>query len=136
MVLEYTVGSCRWLFDRGFYNGYFEENWNEKGSTTMMAKFNNVINSTRPVLVDFYADWCGPCKQMPAILKQVKDELKEQVRIIKVDVDRNPLIATKYQIRSIPTLMLFKEGELIWTGMGVRSANEIKRLVKQQIASS
>jgi thioredoxin 1 len=102
----------------------------------MMAKFNNVINSTRPVLVDFYADWCGPCKQMPAILKQVKDELKEQVRIIKVDVDRNPLIATKYQIRSIPTLMLFKEGELIWTGMGVRSANEIKRLVKQQIASS
>ncbi|WP_346864148.1 thioredoxin [uncultured Draconibacterium sp.] len=102
----------------------------------MMAKFNNVINSTRPVLVDFYADWCGPCKQMPAILKQVKDELKEQVRIIKVDVDRNPLIATKYQIRSIPTLMLFKEGELIWTGMGVRSANEIKRLVKQQIAST
>ncbi|WP_346854451.1 thioredoxin [uncultured Draconibacterium sp.] len=102
----------------------------------MMAKFNNVINSSRPVLVDFYADWCGPCKQMPAILKQVKDELKEQVRIIKVDVDRNPLIATKYQIRSIPTLMLFKEGELIWTGMGVRSANEIKRLVKQQIAST
>lgn len=102
----------------------------------MMAKFNNVINSTRPVLVDFYADWCGPCKQMPAILKQVKDELKEQVRIIKVDVDRNPQIATKYQIRSIPTLMLFKEGELIWTGMGVRSANEIKKLVKQQIASS
>jgi len=98
-----------------------------------MAKFQSIINSTRPVLVDFYADWCGPCKQMPPILKQVKDELKEQVRIIKVDVDRNPQIATKYQIRSIPTIMLFKDGEVKWTGMGVRSANEIKKLVLKQI---
>ena len=99
----------------------------------MIAKFNSVINSSRPVLVDFYAEWCGPCKQMPAILKQVKDELREQVRIIKVDVDKNPNIATKYQIRSIPTLMLFKDGEAKWTGMGVRTANEIKELVKKHI---
>ncbi|MCY1722866.1 thioredoxin [Prolixibacteraceae bacterium Z1-6] len=99
----------------------------------MIAKFNNVINSNRPVLVDFYADWCGPCKQMPPILKQVKDELKEKVRIIKVDVDKNPNIATKYRIRSIPTLMLFKDGELKWTGMGVQSVNEIKKLVNQVI---
>lgn len=99
----------------------------------MIAKFNNIINSSKPVLVDFYADWCGPCKQMPPILKQVKDELREHVRIIKVNVDKNPGIATKYQIRSIPTLMLFKDGEAKWTGMGVRSANEIKVLVQQQI---
>lgn len=99
----------------------------------MIAKFKNIINSSKPVLVDFYADWCGPCKQMPPILKQVKDELREHVRIIKVDVDRNPNIATKYQIRSIPTLMLFKDGEAKWTGMGVRSANEIKALVQQQL---
>ncbi len=99
----------------------------------MIGKFNNIINSNKPVLVDFYADWCGPCKQMPAILKQVKDELKEHVRIIKVDVDRNPQIATQYQIRSIPTLMIFKDGEAKWTGMGVRSAQELKALVKQQI---
>uniref|UniRef100_UPI0032176D7E thioredoxin n=1 Tax=uncultured Draconibacterium sp. TaxID=1573823 RepID=UPI0032176D7E len=101
----------------------------------MIAKFNSIINSSRPVLVDFYADWCGPCKQMPAILKQVKDELKEKVRIIKVDVDRNPQIATKYQIRSIPTLILFKDGEVKWTGLGVRSANEIEKLVLQNIDS-
>ncbi len=98
-----------------------------------MAKFKNVISSSRPVLVDFYADWCGPCKQMPPILKQVKEELREQVRIIKVDVDKNPNIATQYQIRSIPTLMIFKNGEAKWTGMGVRSAKEIMMLVQQQI---
>lgn len=102
----------------------------------MIAKFKSIINSSRPVLVDFYADWCGPCKQMPAILKQVKDEMKEQVRIIKVDVDRNPNIATKYKIRSIPTLMIFKDGEAKWTGMGVRSASEISGLVQQQIDNS
>lgn len=96
----------------------------------MIAKFNSVIKCNRPVLVDFYADWCGPCKEMPAILKQVKMELKENIKIIKVDVDRNPNIASKYQIRSIPTLMLFKEGELKWSGMGVRSASEIKSIVE------
>lgn len=102
----------------------------------MIAKFKNVINSSRPVLVDFYADWCGPCKQMPPILKQVKEELREQVRIIKVDVDKNPQIATKYQIRSIPTLMIFKDGEAKWSGMGVRSASEITSLVQEQIDNS
>lgn len=99
----------------------------------MIGKFNSIINSKKPVLVDFYADWCGPCKQMPPILKQVKDELKEQVRIIKVDVDKNPNIATKYQIRSIPTIMLFKNGEMKWSGMGVRPAMELKNIVQQHI---
>jgi len=99
----------------------------------MLGKFKNIINSNRPVLVDFYADWCQPCKQMPGILKQVKDEMKDQVRIIKVDVDRNPHIASKYQIRSIPTVMLFKNGEAKWTGLGVRSVNEIKMMVQAQL---
>nr|WP_321357261.1 thioredoxin [uncultured Draconibacterium sp.] len=99
----------------------------------MIAKFKNIINCKRPVLVDFYADWCGPCKQMPAILKQVKAELKENIKIIKVDVDRNPNIASKYQIRSIPTLMLFKDGELKWSGMGVRPAREVKSIVEQYL---
>lgn len=99
----------------------------------MIGKFKNIINSNKPVLVDFYADWCIPCKQMPPILKQVKDELKEQVRIIKVDVDRNPQIASQFQIRSIPTLMLFKNGEAKWTGLGVRPVNEIKMMVQAQI---
>ena len=101
----------------------------------MQAKFENIINSKRPVLVDFYADWCGPCKQMPPILKKVKEELKEGVRIIKVNVDKNPLIASKYKIRNIPTVMVFKKGQALWTGAGVRQANEIKEIVKQHINS-
>lgn len=99
----------------------------------MIAKFKSIINSSRPVLVDFYADWCGPCKQMPPILKQVKEELKDKVRIIKVDVDKNPNIATQYQIRSIPTLMIFKEGEMKWSGMGVHTVEQIKSLVQQHV---
>lgn len=85
------------------------------------------------MLVDFYAEWCGPCKQVPPILKQVKDDLRDQVRIIKVDVDRNPQIASQFQIRSIPTLMLFKNGETKWTGMGVRSVSEIKTVVQSAL---
>jgi thioredoxin 1 len=70
---------------------------------------------------------------MPSILREVKEELRDQVRIIKVDVDRNPNIATQYQIRSIPTVMLFKNGEAKWTGMGVRTAAEIKLMVQQEL---
>ena len=102
----------------------------------MSAKFNTVINSKKPVLVDFYADWCAPCKQVTPILKVVKDALKEDVRIIKVDVDKNPTIATKYQIRNIPTLIIFKEGELKWKAAGVRSANEIQIALQQHIDAS
>ncbi len=99
----------------------------------MNAKFQNIISSNRPVLVDFYADWCGPCKLMPPILKEVKDELKDNVRIIKVNVDKNPFIATLYQVRSIPTLILFKNGTPQWTGVGVKNAGEIKSVIRQQL---
>lgn len=99
----------------------------------MNAKFQNIINSKRPVLVDFYADWCGPCKRVPAILKEVKEDLKESVRIIKVNVDKNPFIATQYQIRSVPTLIVFKNGSPHWTGVGVREASEIKEILRQCI---
>ena len=99
----------------------------------MIAKFQNIINSKQPVLVDFYADWCGPCKQMPPILKDVKNDLKEHVRIIKVNVDKNPFIATKYQIRSIPTVMIFKNGKDIWKGLGVRPAQELKSVLREHI---
>ncbi|MEN8115363.1 MAG: thioredoxin [Bacteroidota bacterium] len=99
----------------------------------MIGKFQKIVNSNRPVLVDFYADWCAPCKQIPPILKQLKEELKEQIRIIKVDVDKNQNIAAKYQIRSIPTIMLFKNGEPKWTGTGVHSASELKIIVQQHI---
>lgn len=99
----------------------------------MSTKFDSIINSNKPVLVDFYADWCSPCKQIPVILKEVKDTLKESVRIIKVNVDKNPIIATKYQIRSLPTIIVFKNGEAKWTALGIRTAEEIKEAVLNQI---
>ena len=83
------------------------------------------------MLVDFYADWCGPCKEMPAILKQVKEDLKEGVRIVKVNVDKNPFIATQYKIKSIPTLIVFKNGTPHWTGVGVQNASEIKKVLRE-----
>lgn len=99
----------------------------------MNGRFQSIINSDKPVLVDFYADWCGPCKQMPPILKDVKSELKENVRIIKVNVDKNPVIASRYQIRSIPTVIIFKNGEPLWTGVGLHPASELKSVLRLHI---
>jgi thioredoxin 1 len=99
----------------------------------MNERFSNIINSDKPVVVDFYAEWCGPCKLMPNILKEVKSELKDNVRILKVDVDKNPILATKYQIRSVPTVIVFKNGEPQWTGVGLRPAHEIKSVLRLHI---
>ena len=94
-----------------------------------MAKFNDIINNDKPVIIDFYADWCQPCKMVSPILKQVKDELGDGVKIIKINVDKNPTISAKYGIRSIPTLMLFKNGQLKFNRAGVIPEEEIKKLV-------
>lgn len=99
----------------------------------MNERFLNVINSNKPVLVDFFADWCEPCKQMSPILKEIKSELKDSIRIIKVNVDKNPMIATEYQIRSIPTVIVFKNGEMQWKGVGLRPAFELKNILRQHI---
>jgi len=90
-----------------------------------MAKFNEIISSDTPVLIDFYADWCAPCKMMPPILKQVKDRFGDKIRIIKIDTDKNPEISYKYQIRSIPTLILFRNGEKIWQTSGAVPAQRL-----------
>ena len=94
-----------------------------------MAKFNQIINDKTPVLVDFYADWCQPCKMMSPVLKQLKDDMGEQLRIIKIDVDKHAQLSAVYNIRSVPTLMLFKEGNVAWTGKGVVPAHQLKQIV-------
>ncbi|MES2566699.1 MAG: thioredoxin [Bacteroidota bacterium] len=96
-----------------------------------MSNFNAIINSNKPVLVDFFAEWCGPCKTMSPILKEVKTHLGEKSTIIKVDIDKNPQAAGAYQVRSVPTLMIFKNGKAVWKQSGVVPANELIRLFNQ-----
>jgi len=94
-----------------------------------MASFNQLINQKIPVLVDFKADWCGPCKMMTPILKEVKKQLKDSVAIIKIDVDKNPAVAAKYQIKGVPTLMIFKESKQVWKQSGVVQANQLIEII-------
>ncbi|NPA35575.1 MAG: thioredoxin [Chlorobi bacterium] len=98
-----------------------------------MSSFNDIINSDKPVLIDFSAEWCQPCRMMPPILKEVKNNLGDSIRILKIDVDKNPAIAQKYQIRSVPTLMIFKNGQVLFNQPGVVPANQLTEIVKQYI---
>jgi thioredoxin 1 len=90
-----------------------------------MASFNEIVQQEIPVLVDFKADWCAPCKMMTPILKQVKQNFKDQIKIIKIDIDKNPVVAQKYAVRSVPTMILFKQGKAVWRQSGVLQANQI-----------
>ena len=94
-----------------------------------MSSFSEIINQSKPVLIDFYADWCGPCKMMSPVLKQVKDNLGDRVSIIKIDVDKNQELASKYQVRGVPTLMLFKNGKQLWRQSGVLQKDEIINII-------
>lgn len=94
----------------------------------MKSSFSEIIQSEKPVLVDF-ADWCGPCKMLAPILKEVKEELGDDVKIVKIDVDKNQPLAAKYQVRGIPTMILFRNGQQIWRQSGVLPKEEIKKKI-------
>lgn len=93
-------------------------------------RFLNIINSNRPVMVDFYTEWCNPCKLVPELLKDVKTKTKSCIRILKVDVDKNPLIASSFKVQNVPTIIIFKNGLPIWTYIGVPASIELKEVLK------
>ncbi|GGK18105.1 thioredoxin [Yeosuana aromativorans] len=99
----------------------------------MKSSFNDIITSNQPVLVDFYADWCGPCKMLAPILKEVKQDLKDSIKIVKIDVDKNQVLASKYQVRGVPTMMLFKNGKQLWRQSGVLQKHDIIAVIKQHL---
>jgi len=96
-----------------------------------MSKFSEIINQDKPVLIDFYAEWCGPCKMMSPILKDVKDSLGEAVSILKIDVDKNQPLAAKYQVRGVPTLLLFKQGKQLWRQSGVVQKEDLIKIINR-----
>lgn len=95
----------------------------------MNENFNQIISGEKPVLVDFSAEWCGPCKMMAPVLKQLKSRMGDKIRILKIDVDDNRDLAYIYGIRNVPTLMLFREGEKIWSGVGVLTADYLENVI-------
>ncbi len=105
-------------------------------SATKKKSFSALIKtSSTPVLVDFYANWCGPCQTLSPIVQQVSKELGDQVKVIKIDIDKNPAAAQRFQVRSIPTLMIFKEGKVLWRKAGLMTKRELISSVQKAIQS-
>ncbi|HPG07863.1 MAG TPA: thioredoxin [Saprospiraceae bacterium] len=97
----------------------------------MKANFSELIHGDVPVLIDFHAEWCGPCKMQSPIIKEIAQSMKDKLRVIKIDVDKNPSLSRKYKIRGVPTLALFKDGELKWMQAGMKSKQQILKVIDQ-----
>jgi len=98
----------------------------------MKGNFNKLINGEKPVLVDFHATWCGPCKTLAPILKEVAKEIDGKARIIKIDVDKNQTIAQRFQVRGVPTLIFFKDGEIVWKESGVQTKQRLVDVINEK----
>ena len=96
-----------------------------------MSEFIDIIKNSKPTLVDFYATWCGPCKMMHPILEQLKSRLGDDVTIVKIDVDKNQELSVEYRVQSVPTLIIFKDGEVKWRAAGVHSADDLAAKIKE-----
>ena len=96
----------------------------------MKGSFNDIIQSDKPVLVDFFATWCGPCKYQAPILEELASAIGDEARIIKIDIDRNQAVAAKFNVRSVPTLMIFKNGEVMWKEAGVKEKEQLIQLLR------
>ena len=98
-----------------------------------METFNDIINGDKPVLVDFYATWCGPCKMMGPVIEELGKELEGKARILKIDVDKNQVVANQYRVQAVPTLVIFKNGQILWRNAGVMSKPELLTHIEQYV---
>ena len=116
---------------KNLFNRNKDKSVNEQESKTMT--FEEIINSDKPVLLDFFATWCGPCQMMGPVLQQVKEELGDDVKILKVDVDKYQDLAARYQVQGVPTFAIFKNGELLWKQSGARPKEQLVAEIKKYI---
>ncbi len=99
----------------------------------MKGNFNKIINGDKPVLVDFHATWCGPCKAQTPILKELAKEVSGKLRIIKIDVDKNQALANQYQVMGVPTLALFQDGQVVWKESGMKTKQQLLNILNENL---
>jgi len=98
-----------------------------------MSHFNKILSDNKPVLLDFYADWCGPCKMMAPVLTQLKEKMGDRLRILKIDVDKNQSLAAQYQVRGVPTLVLMQHQNVVWKQSGIMDVNTLQQTIEKHL---